>query len=403
MSELDRLKKFFEGGSLVDPSKNDLNLVDLAENIFANLHAKAGTTPPSIETRSIPSLQLNGKHLIFVLIDGMGTRFINQLGENDFLRKKSHLEINSVVPSATTAAITALGTGVSPSKHGAPGWWTVVPERNDHIIPLPYIQTGTNKKVEHSTDDIFFTKSRFYEFKNQNNLSLEFHYPKKINNSTYSRFYSADYKNVPYDSFAEAVDNAASAIKNSKSEFTFTSIYYSDLDSDSHMYGVDSKQVSETLQYVQQNLRRLTEAVSNDVDIVVTADHGQINVDKDRSLAIFPDDDIYKLLRLRPSGEPRMPIFHTKDGCAETFKKQFLSKHSDAFCLLTPNECESIDLMGVGPYSEAFKKRLGDFVGVGINKSIFEYFPSPARFDPLRGQHGGLEPEEMKIPVYLWS
>ena len=75
------------------------------------------------------------KHLFLILIDGMGSRILDEkLDRHSFLIKNRIKEVATVYPTTTTAATTSILTGKSPKENAYLGWSQYFKEADDQII-----------------------------------------------------------------------------------------------------------------------------------------------------------------------------------------------------------------------------------------------------------------------------
>jgi hypothetical protein len=77
------------------------------------------------------------------------------------------------------------------------------------------------------------------------------------------------------------------------------------------MFGIDSPQWIEAVVQVDRLLTRLIDDLPEGTGLVVTADHGQINVPADRRFDLDRDPHLRAGVRL-VAGEPRVRYLHTQ-------------------------------------------------------------------------------------------
>ncbi len=131
---------------------------------------------------------------------------------------------------------------------------------------------------------------------------------------------------------------------------------------------------------------------------MVTADHGLVVVSERRRHAVRADDDIAELLIAPPSGEPRVPLFHVREGKAEAFERRFRARFGEWFVLLMASEVERLELLGPGPYADVTRRRVGDYLAIPLGEDVLVYEPQG---DRMLGYHAGLTPSEMLVPLIL--
>jgi len=135
--------------------------------------------------------------------------------------------------------------------------------------------------------------------------------------------------------------------------------------------------------------------------MAVTADHGLVAVPENRRFVLTPEHPMLEYLLVPPSGEGVMPVFHTKPRAAEDFRRYFEREYGDAMCLVPSADAVKAGLYGPRGATPATLDRLGDLIGIAAEPMAFR-FVSPGVEDHIHiGYHGGLRPDEMKVPLYL--
>ncbi|MFW6260069.1 MAG: hypothetical protein ACOC6J_00660 [Spirochaetota bacterium] len=114
------------------------------------------------------------------------------------------------------------------------------------------------------------------------------------------------------------------------------------------------------------------------------------------------EDPLAHRLIAGQTGEGTSPVFHVRDGRVDDFRDAF-SRHeaSRVFALYTPEELAERGLYGPNPLSDAMRLHLGDLVGIATQPALFEYVPAGRSPVPHIGVHGGLRPDEMRVPLLL--
>ena len=141
MTGVDRLLAWFDDGTLIRPSADELNFVDLVVGLCRLAGAGGlGETPGSGElARRIGAAD----HYLLVLVDGMGADLVDAMPPDAFMRRHLAGRLRSVFPSTTATALTTLHTALWPADHGVGGWWTYLPARDLMCVTLPFRQRHT--------------------------------------------------------------------------------------------------------------------------------------------------------------------------------------------------------------------------------------------------------------------
>ncbi|RAE81595.1 alkaline phosphatase family protein, partial [Burkholderia multivorans] len=90
-------------------------------------------------------------------------------------------------------------------------------------------------------------------------------------------------------------------------------LYWGNLDKTGHVSGSNSANWSEELERIDGALSRLAQDLPHDSALVVTADHGMVDIDHDRRLDLVDAPDLKAGLR-HLGGEPQAPPLHAQLG-----------------------------------------------------------------------------------------
>jgi len=397
MTDLDRVRRWFDIGRLVRPSADVINFVDLVRALAHLTGAEDMETGPGVKElcRKIG----HAENYILVLVDGLGVDLLQKLPEKAFLRTHMIGQIQSVFLSTTATALSALATGQWPCAHGVPGWWTYLEESDISVITLPFKERTTERPLEEfgiSMEDLFPIHSIWPRLKYDTQSVL----PAEIVGSTYSRYALGETTSTGYVNLSGAIQTVLERILYA-SRSSFIYLYLPQLDELMHEKGTNHKDVRKFLITLSKTLGNLIEVLPKQTRIVISADHGMINVPYEHQLIIFENDSLRPHLRCPPTGEPAVPIFHVCEGHEETFAAEFTSRFGDHFALLIPEEIERLHLLGPGPLSQVMKRRLGTFVGISPHPATFRIQTYRGRSFSHIGRHGGLSKAEMYIPLIL--
>lgn len=393
MSDGARLLAWFDSGALMRPDATQPNTVALARAIASRCGA------PDIAL-SAPAGRIAGAigaadHIIFVLADGLGMNLIERLPVSSFFRRHIAMEMQAVFPSSTAPAITSLATGCWPAAHGVPGWFVYLPD--DEIIAtiLPYIERFSKRPLA----DLGIAPERAMpvpSFLPRFSHEAICYMPAHICGSVYSNYVSGGPPQIPYKRLSRAIDAIAARVREARGP-TYTYLYVPFIDTAEHKHGPYTKPVAKTLAKVEQAIESLAEKVAGRARIVVSADHGLTHVGKRHQHEIKDGDALLDLLRLPPTGEPRVPLFFARDDAREAFASMFRARFGATHALLTIDEIDTLRLLGPDPLAPETRRRLGDFMAISATDDAISFKPD----EPMLGYHGGLQPDEMRVPLIL--
>ncbi len=398
MADLQRLLAGFETGELCRPDASQPNFVDIVQAIASITGALDSEPSPNVQ--QIRDQIGQPEHLVFVLVDGLGTHCLEHLEPDSWLRTHLASEVQSVFPPTTSAAITSIATGDWPAQHGAVGWWTYLAQLREAAAILPFIRhrdgadlldCGVTPEAALGPRTILGGMQR----------STAVAQPTAIIDSTYSTWFAAGADTLPYQDSPEAADAIAARIR-ATSEPTFTYWYASTVDHASHEHGSDSAEALAAITDIDQSLTRLADQLDGtDTRIVVSADHGHRDVGE--RFPIDRDDPLCDFLRCPPSGDMRLAFYHLQDGARQAFTHEFQHRYGDHFALITTQELNDLRLLGPTPLGPTTQRRVGDLASIALDDSVMRYTGGAGgdHFMHQRSHHSGLSFREMTIPLVI--
>ena len=137
-----------------------------------------------------------------------------------------------------------------------------------------------------------------------------------------------------------------------------------------------------------------------DTLIIVSADHGQIDVGKTHRLEDYPD--LISCFEKYPTFESRAKCFYIREDKKQEFENLFNKYFGNQFILLTKDEVFEKKLFGFGDYSK-IEDLVGDYFACAIDDAIIQYEPEYDDGFCFLGHHAGLLEQEMKVPLIIYG
>ena len=395
MTGLERILEWRDRGDLVFPSSP--NTVDLmrAVAMLCGVSGYAGEPGVSALAESIGAYD----HYLFVIIDGMGMNHAGALAKIPFFKDREPITLSAVFPSTTAAALTSIATAEWPARHGLIGWFTHLPEYGKTIIPLPFVERDTETPLSEYgiyIADIARAQSIIPKFRRDCKSYLR----KDIISSTYSTWARGYTDATAYGNSNRILRRLAFSLP-VREHPSFSYLYVSDVDSLSHKLGHTDPAVERMLTNLGRDLDFLSSRVSGAVRIIVTTDHGLVEVEDDLLFIMTQDHPLMEFLEVPPSGEQRSPIFHVRPKLEDRFVEVFDRLFGEYFALMTPEEGVDLGLFGTDGISPEARPRLGTYIGVTPRRAAIEYVYPEKKILGFKGLHGGLHRDEMVIPLYI--
>lgn len=388
---MNNFDKVINANDFIIPNYNNLNIVDLVRCLYS-YHGLSFEINENI--KRLQSLIPKNKHTLLILSDGTGSNIIEKLPNNNILKKNKISDMMTVFPSTTGCVLTSLVTAEYPEEHGIWGWYNYYRNKNINYYPLLFSERNSEKTLldfKIQPEDIFISESKLKQLNCKTNVL----FPNYINDSIYSKFVSYDENRHSYETFDDIIKFInENCLKNEKS---YTYLYLPDIDNIEHDYGIDSKKVFDKLNEISNMVEKLSKI--DDLTIVFTADHGQINVYND----VIMDFNKYdKYFYSEPTIDFGTASYYVKDELKEEFVKEFNKDFEDKMYLFETDKFIKRNMFGIGKFSDYAKHGLGEFISLCkrdfcfINSNDTEEY-----FQKTFGNHSGLTKDEMIIPLIV--
>lgn len=330
-----------------------------------------------------------------VLVDGLGWHLLPELAADAPLLAAVLAgglgrldQLTCTFPSTTPSSLVSLGTGAQPGEHGILGFTLNVP--------------GTDRVVDHIRwrDDpptaqwqplpTWFQRLRNAGVVGRAVLPAAF-----IGSGlTDAAYRGADFRPThPGDDYAQRV------IDEVRSSPGLVYSYTADLDSAAHAFGIGSPQWHQAAVRIDALLTRLVDGLPSNAVLLVTADHGGINVPPDGRVDIDTDPRLAAGVRV-VAGEPRVRYLHTEPGAATDVRATWSEILDGTARVYSRAEAVSTGMFGrVDPRN---LHRIGDVVAVCTGDgAILATTHEPPETARLIGFHGAATPAEVAIPLIV--
>ncbi len=366
-----------------------INLVSsLVKSMGGNLHTG------ELKDFDIKALKKK-KNIVFIILDGMGYNQVKALNSAKFLNNHLKQRITSVFPTTTAAAITSFVSGVAPLEHAVTGWYMYMRELGAASLALPFSPRYVFEEYNIPGDAVYNFKSVFPQIKRTSYYIS----PEKIINSVFSSIACGDSVKMGYNDLDEFFDNIHTAVNISEDD-KFVYAYWSYYDKLCHQTGTESEESTSHLLDLNNRIENLVQSFAGkDFEIVITADHGHINVDQNKKIFLTDHPELHECLILPLCGEPRAPYFYVKSDCVEKFRKYVKNNFSERVELITRKEAIESGIFGIAEKNSKFDDRVGDFIGLFKDNSILCDAVYGEQVPDFIGYHGGLSEDEMFVPV----
>ena len=294
----------------------------------------------------------------------------------------------SVFPSTTAAALTSILTGAWPGEHGLVGYRVLDRARDRLVNQLSeWEAAGVDPLVWQASPTIFERAADAGHPSFALGVAAYAH-----SGFTHATLRGAEF--VPVASAARRIETAYDLA--ARHEGAIVYCYLADVDKAGHKHGVDSPEWIAALEDVDAALSR---AVPDGVGVVVTADHGMLDVPPHRQ-SVF-DETNQGMAEVRHfGGEPRMVHLYLNDDADHDRAAALWRADTDGIADVA-TRADAIAAGMFGPrVTDAAASRIGDLViAARGNRALYDGTAADQRGRGMIGQHGSLTPEERQVPL----
>lgn len=385
------IKKIFEKEKFLLPNYKNLNVIDLMQTLYNKFGANFELNK---NIDYLNDIIPDNKHTLFIIIDGMGSNLVSKLDDKSLLKRNKTNDLLTVSPSTTGCVLTSLTTATYPIEHGIIGWYSHNKNFDIDYYPLLFCERKSGKTLIDygiKSNDIFVKESML----NKLNVSTKVLYPSYICDSVYSKFVANDDKRMEYNNYDEIPNILQEFTKTNNKTFTY--LYLPEIDNLEHDYGVDSIFVKKEINQIEKMLQEIL-TIKN-MTVVITADHGQINIKEDVIMDFHKYNDYFYGM---PGIDFATATFYVKNDKKEIFEKEFQKDFLNKMYLFKTEEIFKNQIFGLGKVSVNMKNNIGEYIGICKNHYCFvnsenldEYVGKTA------GNHSGFSSDEMIIPLII--
>jgi len=205
---------------------------------------------------------------------------------------------------------------------------------------------------------------------------------------------------VPHIGSSDMFVRMRELLEGSQDGPVFIGAYWDGIDAIGHLYGPTKEELAAELRQLsfslEEFLNRLSPRAAHDALLLITADHGQVEVQQEEIFSIMRHPRLYRSLLLPPTGDFRASYLHLRRGELEPIKR-YLKRYNERLIALDSEEALEAGLFGPSSLRDEWRPRIGDLVLLPRERGFIFY---PYDDFLLKGYHGGLAPGEMFVPLF---
>ncbi|MDT7735184.1 MAG: hypothetical protein QOE12_2358 [Mycobacterium sp.] len=371
---------------------------DLSRSICDVLPAAAALLSVSgaIDALRVTEWVGNVHRVAVVLVDGMGWHLLPELAADAPLlasvlagRVGRLDELTCTYPSTTPTSLASLSTGVAPGQHGVLGFTVKVPE-TDWV--LNHIAWRDDPPAEQ-----WQPVPTWFERLRRAGVGARAVLPAAFEGSGLTE---AVYRGAQFVAARPDDDYAQIVIDHMRLRPGLVYAYTAALDTAAHLFGIGSAEWHAAAAYVDALLTRLVEALPPDGALLITADHGGLNVPDHRRIDLDADSRLSAGVRV-VAGDPRVRYLHTAPGAASDVIAAWSELLDGRADVRTRDDAVAAGLFGYVPPHHL--PRIGDVVVSCLaDTAVLASAHEPPEVAQLVGFHGAATPAEMAIPLIMF-
>jgi hypothetical protein len=333
-----------------------------------------------------------GDRVVVILLDAFGLEFLERHRDHALIQRLDVIPLTSQFPSTTTAHVPSLHFGVPVHEHGLYEWNILEPALGEIICPLRFNPTGAEEEgtlVGRLEPSVLSPGPTFYESLAVPCIVAQ---PSRLAGS-FSAVATQGAQVIGFRRLRDGVRALGEAFAAPGTDHRYALVYWDLIDSAGHEYGPGSPEFAVACRRSLDELWDASQSLRG-VTVLITADHGQVDVRPDRVDYL---DDLW----------PELPRLLSKPRPAGSSRDVFLHVHAQNVATVIHELSERLDGRAeVRPARELFERigprlsaRLGDVAVLPVSGRQAWLRSAAANEQRFRGQHGGLH--EAETSTYL--
>lgn len=359
--------------------------------------------------------------VILFLFDGFGFRqwqspshrfsLLEQLSERGAVTP-----IHAAFPPTTAASLTSLHTGLTPAAHGLLEWHAFMPSLGLVIKPLvfsPIDDEKTDSLTAYGVSPtVLFQGETIYERLHRSGISSYALVPSSFMHGAYSSVAYNGAHLIGYKHASDLAVNLRDAVEGVDRPAYFF-VYWDGVDAMSHKYGPSSDQCFAEINSVTYILeaeffRRLQKRSAHNAVCMMTADHGAVGVESDRTVYLndfLPVVENFGVGRngrqIPPWGSPRAVFLKIREEAQDKVQHFLRNTLKDNAIIMRSRDVLEHGLFGKGIAHPELEERVGDLIIFPKeNHTVWYQYPNKKK-SKKRGMHGGISKDELTVPFLI--
>jgi Type I phosphodiesterase / nucleotide pyrophosphatase len=333
------------------------------------------------------------RKVVVLLVDGLGWNLLRaNAAAAPFLSGLADAggrDIATGFPSTTATSMASFGTGATPGRHGLVGYTFALPGQEGLLNALRWNSSADPLDVQ--------PVPTVFERVADDGVDTAHVALRSFDGSGLTRAALRGARSPGADTMGEAVQATAESMAHGGRALVY--VYTGDLDNVGHVRGCGSSGWLSQLEHVDLLVRHLIRTLPPDGLLVVTADHGMVDVGPGDRFD-FDHDPLLSAGVLALGGEPRARHVYARPGAAGDVLSAWRERLGSAAVVISRDE--AVDGGWFGPQvSPAVLPRIGDVVVAPTGGTAVVSSRAHPREARLVGYHGSTTDDEVLVPLVV--
>lgn len=329
------------------------------------------------------------KSACVIMVDGLGSVNLRKRAGHApkmFAALQRDGSIQVGFPSTTATSLSSFSTGSRPGQHGMVGYQIYDRSKAE----LMNLLTGISGKENAA---IWQTEKTVSELAGESTVETFFVGPAEYESSGFTMATMPAATYVAGKSIQDRFDEASNLLKTRKRSLIY--LYVPELDMRAHKYGSESREWVEKLEELESELSKFTGKLPERVGVLLTADHGIIDVDS-RNHIYLDEFELPGLVSV--GGDPRVLYLYFEAQPSLDFIVALQQQIGNRVLVATREQI--IDAGWFGTTKEFAVNRLPDVFLISTAE-VALYHRDYAKQKSLQmiGQHGSISDVELTVPL----
>ena len=318
--------------------------------------------------------------------------------KDSYLYKHLNRKITSIFPTTTACANTSFLCGYPSQQTGIHNWFVNSVKAEGTLELLPF-KLKTDTEPNSLEQKGFFIKDFITAEPLHKELDADtfFVAPTPVPTSNLTNYLCSHTTKVVSEDYKKAFTDTKKLCRLNGQKFIHT--YIPNLDACQHEYGNKSQETHNLFKELDTEIQRLIAQTPNNTKVIVTSDHGHVDVPLENNFFI-EDLDIRDCLTTPPGGISKVKDFFIRPHKVEKFKQRMEEFLEGKGTLHKGQDLLQKGYYGEGELNPDLQNRVGDYVVImNEDYALWNTFKE----EPMIGHHGGLSDNELYVPLITFN